>query len=663
VIGTYAAALAVCVASLAIGQAVISCCGRAGWSWTAAPVGLAILCAVCWGSVRLPGHGSISAIVVLAMVALALAYLQGRGVWREPFTQGWPVFVLAALAASLPFIVEGHFGILGTSFNPDMSQHLLAADQLAHGHSGQLIRQGYPLGPHSIVVALNKGLDIGLVKGFSGLTVAVAVLAPLSAISAFRDLRALPRTAAALLVGLAYVFASYFAQGAFKEVMLAFFLLGFVLFLRESVREPVDSPLRFAPAALIAVGAVYTYSFPGLLWLIGTAVVWAVVELGLGWVGDRDRTRAVASSLAKPVGVAVLVLVVLVAPEIGRMIDFHKFETFDPNGPGLGNLFGQVSPFEALGIWPSGDFRLAPGDGAVPAAAYHLGDAFASVLLLYGIWRCARRRETVVLSGLFVAAVAYLAARAGGTAYTAAKAIEIAAPLCALTILLPLTHRAPLFLMRSSGAKGTAEGGRPARRPFLMDVRGPKGTAEAGEEGGRPFLMSEGSAGRTAEGGVPGEASAGAARDDRGGALAAAACLVFFAAAGLCSALALANAPVGPGTYSPALTGLRPLVANDSTVVLASPELLEDDHGTNYIAWELRGGRVCIETRAEAGDAPPPGVRFVVTEGSRHKPPFAGLRVRKVAKPYVLWEVKGPIAKRGVCPLIAVRQARQGPAR
>ena len=232
--------------------------------------------------------------------------------------------------------------------------------------------------------------------------------------------------------------------------MLAFFLLGFVLFLRESAREPTDSPLRFAPAALIAVGAVYTYSFPGLLWLIGTAVIWALVELGLGWVGDggRERVRAVVGDLAKPAGIAVLVLVVLVAPEIGRMIDFHRFETFDPNGPGLGNLFGQVSPFEALGIWPSGDFRLAPGDGAVPAAAYYLGVAFATVLLIYGIWRCWRRRETVVLSGLFVAAVAYLAARVGGTAYTSAKAIEIAAPLCALTILLPLTHAPSCSLWR-----------------------------------------------------------------------------------------------------------------------------------------------------------------------------------------------------------------------
>ncbi len=618
-IGTYAAALAVVVASLAIGQAVIALCGRARWSWGSAPVGLAILCAVCWGTVRLPGHGSISAIVVLVLVALSLVYLQGKGFWREA-AGGWPVLVVAALGASLPFIVEGHFGILGTGFNPDMSQHLLAADQLAHGHSGQLIRQGYPLGPHSIVVALNKGLDIGLVKGFSGLSVAVAVLAPLTALAAFRDRPRLVRCAAALVVGLAYVLASYFAQGAFKETMLALFLLGFVLLLRETARDPIDSPWRFAPVALIAVGAVYTYSFPGLLWLIGAAVVWAAVEFGLGWLRDAASTRASAAGLAKPVGIGVLVLVVLVAPEIGRMIDFHKFETFDPNGPGLGNLFGQISPFEALGIWPSGDFRLAPGDGAVPAAAYYLGAAFGTVLLLYGIWACWRKRETLVLSGLFVALVAYAAARVGGTAYTSAKAIEIAAPLCALTILLPLTDRAVWS--------------------FTVPMRR-KSSTRAPEGGG---------------GAAPGG-------DDRGGMLAAVACVVFLAAAGLCSALALANAPVGPSTYTPALAQMRPLVENSSTLILASPELLEDDHGTNYLAWELRGGRVCIATRAEVAGKFPRGVRYVIAQGSRKKAPFEGLKVRKVDSPYVLWEVTGPVAKQSVCPLIAVRQARQGPAR
>ena len=138
---------------------------------------------------------------------------------------------------------------------------------------------------------------------------------------------------------------------------------------------------------------------------------------------------------------APLLFVVLIAPEIGRMIDFHSFETFDPNGPGLGNLFGQISPFEALGIWPSGDFRLSPGDGAVPALGYFLGAAFASILLVYGLVLCWRRRETALIAGLAAAVLAYAAARIGGTPYTAAKAIEIGAPMAALVIVLPLLRR------------------------------------------------------------------------------------------------------------------------------------------------------------------------------------------------------------------------------
>jgi hypothetical protein len=285
------------------------------------------------------------------------------------------------------------------------------------------------------------------------------------------------------------------------------------------------------------------------------------------------------------------------------MLDFHSFETFDPNGPGLGNLFGQVSPFEALGIWPSGDFRLAPGDGAVPAIGYYLGAAFALVLLLFGIGRCWRRRESAVLAGLAAVALAYAVARVGGTPYTAAKAIEVGASVVSLAILLSLLDRPFWRLDRHIAEKN-------AREPIF--------------------------------------AAAGA---------------VFVLAAGACSLLALANAPVGPTSYSSALTGLRPLIAADSTLVLASDELLADQHGGPFISWELRGGRVCIASEAEAGDAPPPGVRFVVTRGDPDSPPFPPLRVRRVASPYVLWEATRPARGQSPCPLIAERQARQGPAR
>jgi hypothetical protein len=582
VIGTYAAVLAICASSLAIGQAAIGLCGGRRWSWLAPSVGLALLCALCWGTVRMPGDGVISAVLVLALTVASVAYLRGRIDGTEKALRaGWPVALGALLACSLPFAVEGHFGILGTSFNPDMSQHLLAADRLAEGHSSQLLNQGYPLGPHAVVVALNKGLGIGLVQGFSGLTVAVAVLACLTALAAFRDLGPVPRTAGALLVGLAYMVASYFAQGAFKETMQALFLLAFVLALREANGPWRDLPLRFVPAALIAVGSVYAYSFPGLIWLGGAFVIWAIAEAA----SSATTTRGPAA--VRSVLLAFLFFFVLIAPEIGRMLDFANFETFDPNGPGLGNLFGQISPFEALGIWPSGDFRLAPGDGAVPAAAYYLGIAFALVLFAYGLVQLWRRRETALLAGLAAAALAYVAARIGGTPYTAAKSIEIGAPLVALTILLPL----------------------------LREV-----------ECRFPLAMRD--------------------KSDRQRLVLPAAAVLFVAAAGFCSLLALANAPVGPTAYTSTLADFRKVVGAGPTLVVASPQLLEEEHGTPYLAWELRGGRVCIRSTDEGGKVPP-GVRFVIwDEGG-----------------WVLRKVSDPLPGKSPCPLIAERQARQGPAR
>jgi hypothetical protein len=601
VIGTYVAVVAVCGASLVIGQAAIALCGVRQWSWLSPAVGLALVCALAWATVRMPGDGLVTAIAIPLLAVGAAVYLRGRledggGALRS----GLPVTFVALLAASLPFIVEDHFGILGTGFNPDMSQHLLATDRLADGSGSQLLNQGYPLGPHAIVVALNKGLGIGLVQGFSGLTIAVAILAPLTGLAAFAGQPRLRGIAAALLVGLPYLVASYFAQGAFKETIQALFVLAFVLALRESGRTWHDLPLRFVPAAILAIGSVYVYSFAGLLWLGVIAAIWATAEWALakyvspagGTAGGTTPEEALATgrgggspAVTGPAGLpamslALIVFAVGTLPELGRMIDFQQFETFDPSGPGLGNLFGQVSPFTALGVWFSGDFRLAPGNGAVPAFAYFAGAAFASLLLIYGLIVSWRRRETTILAGVLAVALLYVAARVGGTPYTSAKALEVAAPLVTLAIVLPLL-----------------------RRPVTV---------------------------------------------------------LYLGLAGLCSLLAFANAPVGPTSYSPALTGLRPLLADSSTLVLAPDSLLADEQGERYIVWELRGGRVCIEPQSAVGGRPPAGIQFVITSAGTVQPPFDQLALRKQAGPYTLWERRGAIRGPGPCPLIAVRQVRAG---
>jgi hypothetical protein len=608
VITTYGAVLAVCAASLALGQAAIVLCGARRWSWLAPAVGLALLSAICWTTVRLPGGGATAAVLVLVLGVAAIALLIGRtdGLGRAA-RQGLPVAAIALAAASLPFAVEGHFGILGTSLNPDMSQHLLAADRLAEGVNSQLLHDGYPLGPHAVAVALHEGLGIGLVPAFSGFTVAVAVLAALTALNLFADQHSVRRTVGALLVGLPYLVASYFAQGAFKETTQALLVLAFALALREASnrRDLSGMPLRYVPAAVLAIGSVYVYSFPGLVWPAGTAVVAAAANWA--W-GRRGRATAGAGALGAS-SLALIVFLVGALPELGRMIDFQGFETFNPRGPGLGNLFGQLSPFTALGIWPSGDFRVAPGDGAAPAAAFYLGAAFATAVLLYGLLRCWRRREGAILAALMVAAVVYAAARIGGTPYTAAKALEIAAPLATAVIALGLL---------------------PERAAERDRVRSGEGAALSGRRGGRS------------------------------GPVTAAAAFVYVLAAGGCSLLAFANAPVGPASYSPALAEFRPLVRNGSTLVLASSTLLDEQQGTPFLAWELRGGRVCIKSEAEAGAEPPPGVRYVIaSEASRA--PFPGFQMRRSRAPFVLWETRHVIRGKSPCPPVEVRQARQGP--
>ena len=123
-------------------------------------------------------------------------------------------------------------------------------------------------------------------------------------------------------------------------------------------------------------GSVYSYSFPGLVWLVGAAGAWAVVEL---WAAAaRRRAGGRGRCCSEPCARRRLRWVSSSRPSRRSSAGWstsQSFETFDPDGAGLGNLFNRISPLEALGIWPSGDFRLEPGDGFAPAA-----------LLL--AWRC-----------------------------------------------------------------------------------------------------------------------------------------------------------------------------------------------------------------------------------------------------------------------------------
>ena len=416
--------------SLAVGQGLLAACGRREWTWLAGPVGLAALLAAAaivagWG-----GRGTAIAIVLgfaIAAGVVACALVMPRD--RPP---PWPALAAAALAAlfaSIPFIAAGDVGILGVGLvNDDMASHLLLADWIDERFRPEprLIDQGYPLGPHALVAGVATVLHASSIDVFAGLTLAIPALTALVAFSALDGLGPRVRALAASLVALPYLAAAYLAQEAFKEPIMALFVLAFALLLARAKRWRDAIAL-----GVIAAGVAYVYSFPGLAWLAGVAGVWALVEL---W-----RNRPIAGrQLGLGLVAALAVLVVLVVPELDRIRDFADFRALHPdqaNEGGLGNLPGQLSPLEGLGIWPTSEFRLSASASSLPAVVFYAGGLFALVALALALPRWIRRHGSAIPAALAAAAVLYLFARGLGTVYTSAKALSIAAPLVALVTL------------------------------------------------------------------------------------------------------------------------------------------------------------------------------------------------------------------------------------
>ena len=443
-----ASAALIAAASAAIGQAILFACGGREWTWSSAPVGLAAILTASGIAAGLGARGAaiwivLGVIVVAAVVFLGATRNAGHGGHGGP-SPALLAGALAALAAAIPFIVAGRIGILGVGLvNDDMASHLLLADWIDERFLPEpaLVHQGYPLGPHALVAGLDTLLGASSIDVFAGLTLAIPAITAVVVYGVLDGLRPLARTLAAALVALPYVAAAYLAQEAFKEPIIALFILGFALLL------PKITEARHAiPLAVLAAGTVYVYSFPGLAWLAGTAIVWGLVQAG----GARRAVDLRSVMIAAGIGLAVTL--VLILPDVGRLVDFADFRALHPdraNAGGLGNLPGQLSPLEALGIWPASDFRISAAASSAPAVIFYAGGLVALVALALAAPRWLRRYGWGIPAALLAAAVLYLLARVLGTVYTSAKALALAAPLIALVILGGLlgSDRRPLRLL------------------------------------------------------------------------------------------------------------------------------------------------------------------------------------------------------------------------
>ncbi len=449
-LAAYLTGALLCLAALVVGQAAMRLCGERNPSPLAPAVGLAVLFVVADLAIKLPGRAT-AALIAIALLLVAVVVLAATGFapkrrWPprasrareealaslEYGARGAPALLRGALvaaliaivAASIPFLVNGRVGPLGAGLvNDDMASHLLFAEWIGTGTgpTPDQAADGYPLGPHSLVAALADLPGPDLVGGFAALTFALAALIALTAYGAFGGMRPLLRAPLAALVALAYLSAAWFAQGAFKEPTLALFLLAFALALRE--RQAV-------PLGVIAAGVLYSYSFPGLAWLAGAALVWFALE----WWKDR-RLPAAGAMFA----IAAAITAVAAIPEIGRLIAFTGYNALNPDEvgtrPGFGNLREALGPLAGFNVWPSSEFRVSASGGSAPAVFFYAGALLGAAVLAWGMAAEWARRETALLAALVAAAGAYLAAVAFGTPYQSAKALAVLAPVAMLISL------------------------------------------------------------------------------------------------------------------------------------------------------------------------------------------------------------------------------------
>src|SRR3954466_6913303 len=553
------------VASLLLGSAIMAIAGLPRHSAAAPATGISALLVICGIAIKLPGH-AVTAAVVTGVTLIGCFLVFGRT--RIPagtFRIGAIVAVIgAALVVAIPFATSGRVGILGQGLvNDDMASHLLFTEWIS-SHAGptpDLIKDGYPLGPHAIVAATAKVSGASLIEGFAGLTGAIAVLLALTAYGALGGLRGWLRVPAAVLASSPYLAAAYLAQGAFKEPLLALALLGFTLALpalRPQWSLGTGSPgdrsdteghrvraSTVVPLGVIAAGTIYNYSFPGLAWLLGTALVWMLVialrerPAATSFIaGLRLRERLRRAKRAIWLGIAIPIVAAL--PELVRLASFSSFKAFNPSGTGptvgFGNLRQPLNPLEAFGVWPSGEFRITPANSTTPELAFYLGALLALVAFAWGLGRALARRESALPSALAAVTVLYLAALALGTPYTSAKALAMAAPLIMLVALRGLLAARPL----PGEEEDLPPGGMAAWWP-PRPLRAVSGIAV-------PLLI-----------------------------------VVFAAAAAFSTLLPLRQSAVGPDYHLQEMLRIRPIVDGQNVLFLGRD---------NFVSWELIGSEV-----------------------------------------------------------------------
>ena len=405
------------------------------------PVGFATLLALARLITEFSGVAKLAlpAIALLAIAGLAANLQRLRTLRPDP----WCVLAVGGVFAvfAAPIVLSGEPTFAGYLALPDTSFQLTLADLYAdRGPDWMSLPQGatretmykyvttaYPVaGQATLGVTAPLGL-IDLAWLYQPLLTFAATMSALGLWSIVGSLPGRPwqHAVVTFVAGQSALVVGNALTGTIKEITALAMLLTIVALIAAalSARRPARSLLPVAiaaAAALSALGpAVIPYlAVPGLV-VLGVWGLRLVRERRLGDVLWLAAGSAMAIGLAWPV-----LRTLRTSVDVGSsvLVDLRDV---------LGHLPGPLDTAQALGIWPSGDFRYT-GPPTKQAILLWIAGLSALVGLLWAIRR--RHWGPLLLAVTFVPTSVYLLQR--GTTYADAKVLLIVSPVCLLLAML-----------------------------------------------------------------------------------------------------------------------------------------------------------------------------------------------------------------------------------
>ncbi|MGI8479646.1 MAG: hypothetical protein ACR2M2_07290 [Gaiellaceae bacterium] len=384
------------------------------------PVGLVVMTVVAsfTTSSGRTAQLTVPLLVGLGVLGLGLGVRALRRV--DPYAAGCAV--VAFLAVGAPVLASGEPTFTGYVKLDDTATFLALTDRvLEHGRDldglepssyeatlADYLAQGYPTGallPLGVGARLVATDPAWVFQPYLASLAAMLALGLYTLVGPVLQSR-LWRAFVATLASQSALLYGFALWGGVKELYAAF-ALALVAATVPLVRGHARSGLLPGTAAAATMLALS----PGaLIWLLAPLVVL------LGGMRVKPRAAAVACATA-------VVLALPAFAAAGRFLQEDNRAVLRDDGE-LGNLIGPLDPAQLLGIWPTTDFRVDPGDMRMTLVVLGVTLAAAAIGLLFAV----QRRAAALLAYAASCALGAVAYSALGSPWLEAKAFAVASP-------------------------------------------------------------------------------------------------------------------------------------------------------------------------------------------------------------------------------------------